>query len=130
MGLLRAAGKALNFVDNAVTDARASHSAQKEAREFAATVKGGQTYYSVVDCHWPWGKGRLLMEHTASAKPSWAHGQHTFGHLSAAGLWLSYGPIHERRPAGLQTLGEYQRRPQFPPNAADALTVEFTPAGV
>lgn len=94
---------------------------QKEAAKFAAGVKPGHTYYSVVDCNWPWGNGRLLMEWKFGKPTFWSGGQPMSGHLSAAGVWLSYGPIHTDRPRGLLTFDEYRHRPQLPPTAGEAL---------
>jgi len=120
----------LNRLDTAALTALTGHREQKEARRFAATVQPGHTYYSVVDCHWPWGKGRLLMEWTFG-KRSRLTGQPMCGHLTPAGLWLSYGPIHEKRPGGLQTLAEYERMPGRAPDPARALDMtRLVPAGV
>lgn len=131
MSILNALNRALDKVDGAAATAIAGHRAQKEAREFAASVEPGHTYYSVVDCHFPWGKGRLLQEWTFSTRKSWATGQYMCGHLTAAGVWLGFGPIHKVRPGKLLTAKEYSNRPEFPPDAAHALgDLKVTPAGV
>jgi hypothetical protein len=107
-----------------------NHRAQAEAKKFAETVVPGRTYYSVVQCNFAWGPGTLLKEWKFT-KRNWRTGQPMCDHLTAAGVWLSYGPIHDRRPGKLLTLDEYRRRPEFPPNAARALdTHNLTPAGV
>jgi hypothetical protein len=109
----------------------AGRRAQKEAAAFAATVKPGKTYYSIVDCNWPWGRGRLLQEFVFTEPSFFSGGQPMCEHLSAAGVWLSCGPIHASRPAGLETLAEYRKRPEFPPNAERALRdARPVPAGV
>ncbi len=115
--------------------------AQRKAAEFQAGIKPGHTYYSVVDCYWPWGKGRLLHEWTFSKPGRWIGQEPRHGHMTAAYVWLNYGPIHERRPAELQTFDEFRRRPSFPTrtdvwlrNPDDVLNVireaKPTPAGV
>jgi len=121
----------MNPLDLIAPATMAGHRAKKEAAAFAASVEPGHTYYSVVDCNWPWGKGRLLMEWTASKKKSWIHGQHMFEHLTAAGAWLSYGPIHAKRPGGLLTFAEHRRRPEFRLDAESVLRdARPAPAGV
>jgi hypothetical protein len=117
-------------LDTALATAIAGHGAQKEARQFAASVTPGQTYYSVVDLHLAWGKGRALMEWVFT-EPSRLTGQPMCGHLSAAGVWLTAGPIHARRPGGLKTLSEMRRGPEFPPDPAMAIeSLGVTPARV
>lgn len=109
----------------------AKRSARREAAEFAATVTPGHTYYSIVDCNWPWGQGRLLYEWKAGRRRSWITHEVMFEHLSASGLWLGYGPIHAKRPGGILTFAEYRRRGDFPPDAARILRdAQLTPAGV
>lgn len=108
----------LKFIAPA-TDAR--RGARKEAEAFAARVVPGRIYYSILDCNWPWGRGRLLYEWTFKKPSFWSGGQPMCGHLTAGGVWLSYGPIHEKRPAGILTFEEYRNRAQFPPDAGDAL---------
>jgi hypothetical protein len=129
MSILGALGKALDKLDEAACTARAGHKAQKEAREFAATVVPGKTYYSVAECNWPWGKGRLLMEWVFEDRRGFATGQYMSGHLSAAGVWLSYGPIHATRPGGLRTFKEYSNAKEFPPDLSK-IDLQITPAGV
>lgn len=133
MGIFSTLNRALDRVDGAAATAIAGHGAQREARKFAATVQPGKTYYSVMNCNWPWGKGQLLKEWTFGTKRDLITGQLKCGHLTAAGVWLTAGPIHATRPGGLMTLEEYSRRGEFPPDAAEALRisdVQFTPAGV
>lgn len=119
----------IDRIDGALATAIAGHGAQKEAREFAASVKPGVTYYSVVDLNLAWGKGRALMEWTFSGR-SLISGQPMSGHLTAAGVWLSYGPIHAVRPPGIRTLTEISNARQFPPDPAEALGEVGTPARV
>jgi hypothetical protein len=123
-------GKALDMFDNAVTDARASHGAQREAKQFAATVVPGKTYYSVVELNRPWGKSRALMEWVFEDRRGFATGQYMSGHLSAAGVWLGWGPIHATRPAGLKTFRELDAGPEFPPEVTDVTSLSFAPARV
>ena len=121
----------MNLLDLIAPATMAGRRAQKEAEAFAASVKPGRTYYSIVDCNWAWGRGRLLKEWTFTKPTFWSGGKPMCEHLTAAGVWLSYGPIHERRPSGLLTFDEYRRRPEFPPDAARALrSTKLTPAGV
>ena len=133
MGIFSTLNRALDRVDGAAATAIAGHGAQREARKFAATVRPGQTVYSVMNCNWPWGKGRLLKEWTFGNKRDLVTAQLKTGHLTAAGLWLGFGPIYTVRPGGLMTLEEYSRRGEYPPDAAEALRisdVQFTPARV
>jgi hypothetical protein len=121
----------IDRLDGAITQARASHAAQKEAARFAATVKPGQTLYSVVELNLAWGPSRALMEWTFTDRRAPVTGQYMCGHMSAAQVWLSYGPIHATRPPRLKTLDELRRAPQFPPDAAEALdAMQIVPAGV
>jgi hypothetical protein len=83
--------------------------AQAEAKRFAETVVPGRTYYSIVNARFAWGPERLLQEWTFTKPGLFSAGQPMCGHLSAAGLWLSYGPIHATRPPRLLTLSEYRR---------------------
>ncbi|NUP49180.1 MAG: hypothetical protein HOW97_18015 [Catenulispora sp.] len=128
MGFFSVLNKAVDAVDNTVTNARVRHGAQSEASKFAASVRPGHTYYSVVICHTPWGDERALMEFRFDRRGR-------DGHMTAAGAWLSYGPLHDRRPGGgLMTFREmHNKRRQFPPNAEDAMRAagfDITPAGV
>ncbi|MFJ2635816.1 MULTISPECIES: hypothetical protein [unclassified Streptomyces] len=118
----------LDKIDNAMAGAIAGRGAQREAREFAATVEPGRTYYSVLDCHFAWGKGRLLQEWTFSGR-SLISGQPRCGHLTAAGVWLSYGPIHAVRPAGIKTFAEYAASSVSGPDPEEAVQ-RAVPAGV
>lgn len=117
----------LKFVAPATAARRAF---RREAAEFAAAVIPGRTYYSVMECNWPWGKGRLLYEWKASNRRSWPNREYMFGHLSASGAWLGFGPIYADRPRGLLTFAEYQRRGDFPPDVEQVLReASLTPAG-
>jgi len=120
-------------LDYVTPAAMAGRRAQKQAAKFEATVKPGHTYYSIVINHgrYPGAPGKLLMEWTFSGRGRWLGQNPRCGHLTAAGAWLSYGPIHERRPGGIQTIAEYTRYEVGGPNAAKALgSAKLTPAGV
>ncbi|MFI0900530.1 hypothetical protein [Streptomyces sp. NPDC020983] len=118
----------LDFVSPA---ARARRNAHKEAAQFALKVKPGHTYYSIVENHarHPGAPARLLMEWRFSRPGRWIGQEARCGHLTAAGAWLGYGPLHEDRPAGLLTFAEAGRRagvgaPEF------QLMLDLVPAGV
>lgn len=117
-----------------VTPARmAGRRAQKEAAKFEADVKPGHTYYSVVINHgrYPGAPARLLMEWRFSKPGRWIGQNARCGHLTAAGAWLSYGPLHERKPGGIPTFAEHQRRPGIVMDPAQALAdATLVPAGV
>lgn len=119
----------LDKVDEAVCTARASRGAQREAKKFADSVKPGRTYWSVVTCHTYLGKTKHLQEWQFGPKRHPITGAYMSGHLSAAGAWLSYGPIHAHRPAGLRTLQEMKNDPEFPPEIVGA-SIRIEPAGV
>jgi hypothetical protein len=125
----------IGMFDNAVTDVRGRHGAQREARRFADSVVPGCTYYAVLDCNFAWGRGRALLEIVFS-KRDWATGQPMWGHLTAGGVWLSYGPILTNRPADrrLKTFAEMAGAPQFPPDPEQAMRalrqLGATPVGV
>lgn len=106
MGFLTALSKAFDAVDGAAAQAIASHSAQKEAARFAATVKPGRTYYTQHTHHLPWGDEVLLKE-WVFAGSSIVIRQPMCGHMTAAAVWLGYGPVFDKRPAGVQTVDEY-----------------------
>lgn len=113
--------------------AMAGRRAQKEAAKFEADVKPGHTYYSIVNNHgrYPGAPRQLLMEWKFTGRGRWLGQNPRCGHLTAAGAWLSYGPIHEHKPGGLLTIGEYTRRGGASPDAAEALgSGQLTPAGV
>lgn len=111
----------------------ARRGAQKEAAAFAATVRPGHTYYSVVNLHpqHPGTPRQALMEWRFSRPGRWLGQEARCGHLTAAGAWLGFGPLHAGRPGGkLMTLGELQRQPGIlPPDPAEAIS-RATPAGV
>jgi hypothetical protein len=110
----------------------ARRNAQKEAATFAATVKPGHTYYSVVDLNakYPGAPKRALMEWTFSRPGRWIGQEARCDHMTAAGAWLGYGPIHERKPGGLMTFQELRNRPGiFGPDPAEVIS-HATPAGV
>lgn len=121
----------IDRIDGALAQARANHSAQKEAARFAATVKPGQTLYSVVELNLAWGQSRALMEWTFTDRRAPVTGQYMCGHMSAAQVWLSYGPIHAVRPPRLKTLTELRTAPSvWPQGDIDLDAVQIVPAGV
>lgn len=116
----------------------ARRNAQKEAAEFAATVKPGHTYYSIVNNHakYPGAPAQILMEWTFSKPGRWIGQEARCGSVTAAGAWLGYGPLHERRPVSrrrgeeLMTFQELRDRPDiFGPDPVKAIR-QATPAGV
>lgn len=110
----------------------ARRNAQKEAAAFAARVKPGHTYWSVVNLHaqHPGTPAQALMEWKFSKPGRWIGQEPRCGHMSAAGAWLGYGPLHADRPPRLMTFPELRRRPDiFGPDPAEALS-RATPAGV
>ena len=111
--------------------ARANRRAQKEARDFAAKVVPGHTYWSVLDNHarYPGAPAQLLMGWRFTAPGRWIGQEARCGHLTAAGAWLGYGPLHADRPRGLMTPGEAANRGVAGPNLAETIR-RATPAGV
>lgn len=106
MGFLNGLVKAVDIVDNAVTDARARHGANTEADRFAAKVQLHTTYYTIVRHRLPdGGEANLVHEHIATRR-SGLTGQPMFGHMSASALWAGFGPVYTDRPRGLQTIRE------------------------
>jgi hypothetical protein len=110
---------------------RANYRARREAREFAASVKPGHTYYSVLDNHatYPGAPKQLLMEWKFTAPGRWIGQEARCGHLTAAGAWLGYGPLLANRPRGLMTPREAANRSVAGPDLADILA-QATPVGV
>lgn len=111
----------------------ARRGARREAAKFALTVKPGVTYYSVVDNHgrYPGAPKRLLLEWVFTAPGRWIGQNARCGHMTAEGAWLGYGPLHEKRPAGIMTHTEFSRHNMVDaPTSADALARDLTPAGV
>lgn len=114
---------------------RARRGAQREAAKFAATVKPGHTYYSITDNHarYPGAPAQILMEWKFTAPGRWIGQEARCGHLTAAGVWLGYGPLHENRPSGpggkIPTLRELQHQPGIL-GPASITDLELVPAGV
>lgn len=102
-----------NPFDYVAPTTRAKRSARKDAERFALTVKPGVTYYSVVDNHarYPGAPARLLVEWVFTGRGRWIGQEARCGHMTAAGAWLGYGPLHESRPAGIMTRAEFSRQP-------------------
>jgi hypothetical protein len=91
-------------IDCALTDAIHSGKSTREANAFARTVRPHKTYYTIVTHRSPrGGTYELIHEHIASPQFT---GPPMFGHKSAAGLWLTEGPVYSERPPGLQTIRE------------------------
>jgi len=87
--------------------------AKRKAAAFAASVRPGHTYYSVLDnnAQHPGAPERILLEWTFTA-PGWLLSQEPrCGHLTATGAWLSYGPLYAKRPGELKTLRELGLNP-------------------
>ena len=111
MGLF---SRALDAVDNAITDTVTRAGAHREAERFARQVRPGETWYSVETYALPTGEQQLLKEHTFDRiKKS--------GHRSAEGVYLNSGPLFRRRPAGMQTEQEYSNSEVAGPDAGKAV---------
>lgn len=110
----------------------ARHNARAEAARFAAGVQPGHTYYSVVNNHarHPGVPRQLLLEWVFSAPGRWIGQEARHGHLTAAGAWLGYGPLHENRPGGLMTHAEFSSRPGVAGPEVELHAGDLTPAGV
>jgi hypothetical protein len=82
----------IDRIDGALATAIAGRDAQREARGFEASVVPGRTYYSVVEV----GRGgrQAVMKWTFTKR----FGGAVCGHMSAAYVWLNYGPIHDTMP--------------------------------
>lgn len=111
----------IDLIDNAVTTARVRGGAQREAARFARSVRAGRTYWSVVDlnCHYPGAPAQAL--HEWVFKKERITGYMRCGAVEAAQAWLTYGPLHERRPGNpdeLMTFAELSRRPDIFERAA------------
>jgi hypothetical protein len=119
---------------NATSTAYHGHKAQKEAARFAASVRPGHTYYSVATIHGghPGLPDQVLLEWRFSKPGRWIGQGAKDGHLTAAGAWLGYGPLHATRPPGLMTHKELSRRPGCYPDAESIPfgEVRLSPAGV
>jgi hypothetical protein len=110
----------------------AGRRAQKEAAAFQASIKPGRTYWSVVDLNpqHPGTPKQALLEWTFSKPGRWIGQEPRCGHMTAAGAWLGYGPLHATRPPKLMTYQELRRRPGiFGPDPAKTIR-RATPAGV
>ena len=99
----------IDRLDDALTLGKASHSAQREAKKFARTVKPGRTYYTITTLNAPWGRQQVLEEHVFTGKLSLI----TALPQGAAALWLQCGPVYDNRQAGacrgLMTLREHSQ---------------------
>lgn len=97
MGFL---GRIVDAVDNAVTDARARHGAQREAAQFQASVRPGDTIYVTDAYALPEGERHLTTAYTVGRGGR-------VGSSTVAGLVLRSAAVTRGRPAGLMTLAEY-----------------------
>jgi hypothetical protein len=126
----------IDLIDNVLTSARVNHGAQEEAKKFAASVQPGHTYYSVCNlyCRYPGAPTQALMEFTFSGGGPWIGQELRSGHLTAAGAWLGFGPLHSVRPPRLMTFKELYERPDMfgpdPAMALESILRRVTPAGV
>ncbi|MFP8944725.1 hypothetical protein ACLIYM_25280 [Streptomyces fenghuangensis] len=78
--------------------ARASRAARRDARQFAASVREGTTYYSTEHADHPWGPETLVREW----KFRWSRSRQAWvcGSVTAGGAWLGWGPLTTHRPSG------------------------------
>lgn len=128
----------MNPIDLVAPATMAGRRAHKKAAEFQDTVKSRHTYYSVVSLHLGYpGPKRALMEWTFSTPGRWIGQEPRCGHLTAAGAWLGYGPLFERKPGGLMTFRELRNRPTVFGSGMSTRDVDeilrsgtLTPAGV
>lgn len=129
----------MNPLDLIAPATRASRRQQKKAAEFQASIKPGHTYYSVVDLNarYPGAPRQALAEWTFSKPGRWIGQEPRCGHMTAAGTWLSAGPLYATRPARLMTFQELHDRPSLFAPGADTRDVDralrsakLTPAGV
>lgn len=121
-----------NPLDYVAPTTRATRRARKDAEQFGLTVKAGVTYYSVVDNHSrvPGMPSRFLMEWVFTPRGKWLWQDARHGHLTAAGAWLNYGPLHEHRPHGLMTHAEFSGQPDLSEALVAVRRGDFVPAGV
>lgn len=121
-----------NPLDYVAPATRATRRARKEAEQFGLTVKPGVTYWSVVDnrASWPGAPAQFLMEWVFTPRGKWLGQDARCGHLTAAGAWLGYGPLHEHRPPGLMTHAEFSRQPDLSEAPVAVRRGDFVPAGV
>jgi hypothetical protein len=95
-----------------------THGARSDAAKFASKVKKGQVYYAVITVYSPWiadpkyKKGRLLREYRWDGSRSPITGNPMFDHRSAAGVYLTEGPLYDNRNnaacSGVLTEAEYE----------------------
>lgn len=121
----------MNPLDYVAPATRAKRRAQKDADAFEAKVKPGHTYYSIVDnnAKYPGAPTQLLMEWKFSGRGRWIGQAPRCGHMTAASAWLGYGPLHEHKPGGLLTIGEWSRHSIAGPKI-EIRKGDLTPAGV
>lgn len=121
-----------NPLDYVAPTTRATRRARKEAEQFGLTVKAGVTYYSVVNnrSRVPGVPSQFLMEWVFTPRGKWLGQDARCGHMTAAGAWLGYGPLHEHRPGGLMTHREFSRKPDIFEAEAALRKGDLVPAGV
>lgn len=107
--------RALDAVDNAITDTVTRSKHRRDAEKFARTVRPGDTIYSVETHRGLFGKDeQLVHEHRVDRRGK-------IGHMTPAGLFLTAGKVSKSRPRGLQTVAEYEASQVAGPNAAAAV---------
>lgn len=122
----------MNLFDLVAPATMAGHRAQKEARAFAATVVPGHTYWSVVNLNasHPGLPRQALVTWKFSKPGRWIGQEARCDHMTAAGAWLGYGPLHAERPGGgLMTFRELQNRPGISLDLSE-FSGHAVPAGV
>ena len=111
MGLF---SRAVDAVDNAITDTVTRSAHRREAEKFARSAPRNGVVYTTETHNMPWGGTQeLVHEHQVR------NGK--IGHMTPAGLFLTAGKASLTRPRGLQTVDEYTASEVARPNAADAV---------
>jgi hypothetical protein len=94
---------------------------QREAKKFSDSVVPGRTYYSIEENHAGYPAPNQLLKEWVFTKRSRLTGQPMCGHLTAAGVYLTAGPISDTRPPKLMTFKEWSKYEVAGPNPADAI---------
>lgn len=112
MGIFRALNRAVDAVDNAITDARVHSGAHREARKWAAGVWNGTVYSTETHNHPVGGTHELVHEHQVR------NGK--IGHQSVEGWYLTASRPSKTKPRGM-TKAEYDAYEVAGPDAGKAV---------
>lgn len=107
-------GFIVDKLDDAVTDARVRHGAQREAARFARSVREGDVIYTTNIHHTVNGTMELAQAHRVGRGGR-------VGSESVAGMWLRNHSVSRTRPSGVMTLAEFREEQVAAPNPADAV---------